>query len=194
MPSTPPVATPAIGTRPTTLRRAPRLFLTVLLTVLLATAVAVPAQGATRAPYCGITWGSLAKWGGTPSATTSFRGVRAGHHSCYDRVVVVLTGKAPGYTVGYVPGLYYGSTNRELNLRGDAMLAIWMNGPQRTPAHASELVDVRGLTTVRQVAWGGTDYGVTSVVVGTRARLPYRVFTLHDGSTTRLVVDIAHRW
>ena len=45
-----------------------------------------------------------------------------------------------------------------------------------------------------QVAWGGTDYGVTSVVVGTRARLPYRVFTLHDGSTTRLVVDIAHRW
>ena len=168
-------------------RRARRWFVRLVLVGLVAgvAPAAVATSSASAAtPYCGITWGSLAKWGGTPQATT-FRGVRAGHHSCYDRVVVELTGKAPGYTVGYVPGLYYGSTNRELNLRGDAMLAIWMKGPQRTPAHASELVDVRGLTTVRQVAWGGTDYGVTSVVVGTRARLPYRVFTLHDGSTTR---------
>ena len=36
----------------------------------------------------------------------------------------------------------------------------------------------------------------TTVALGVRARLPYRVFTLYDASTnrSRLVVDVAHRW
>jgi hypothetical protein len=49
---------------------------------------------------------------------------------------------------------------------------------------------VTGYQTFRQVAWAGTHHGTTSIGLGVRARLPFRVFTLPD----RIVVDVAHRW
>jgi len=30
--------------------------------------------------------------------------------------------------------------------------------------------------------------------LGVRARLPFRVFTLTDATTSRLVIDVAHHW
>jgi hypothetical protein len=51
-------------------------------------------------------------------------------------------------------------------------------------------VNVSGYRTFRQVAWAGSFEGVTTVGLGTRARLPFRVFTLPG----RVVVDVAHRW
>ena len=55
---------------------------------------------------------------------------------------------------------------------------------------------VAGFTTFRQVKWAGSFEGYTTVALGVRARLPYRVFTLYDASTnrSRLIVDVAHRW
>jgi hypothetical protein len=45
------------------------------------------------------------------------------------------------------------------------------------------------------VASAGSFEGVTNVGLGLRARLPFRVFTLSGpGSTTRLVIDVAHAW
>ena len=46
------------------------------------------AASADAAPYCGITWGSLAKSSSlmTPSSVV---GVRTGRHTCYDRLVAV---------------------------------------------------------------------------------------------------------
>ena len=58
-----------------------------------------------------------------------------------------------------------------------------------------ELVDVAGYRTFRQVAWGGSYEARTSVGLGVRARLPFRVFVLDGpGRGSRLVVDVAHRW
>jgi hypothetical protein len=59
-----------------------------------------------------------------------------------------------------------------------------------TFADESELVDVSGYQTFRQVAWAGSFEGESTVGLGVRARLPFRVYTLPG----RIVVDVAHRW
>ena len=49
--------------------------------------------------------------------------------------------------------------------------------------------------TFRQVASGGSFEGYTTVGLGVRARLPFRMFVLRGpGSGSRLVIDVAHRW
>jgi hypothetical protein len=45
------------------------------------------------------------------------------------------------------------------------------------------------------VVYAGSFEGYTTLGVGTRARLPFRVFALAGpGGDTRIVVDVAHRW
>ncbi len=64
------------------------------------------------------------------------------------------------------------------------------------PARPFEAVDVRGYDTLRQVAWLGSYEGRSGFGIGTRARLPFRVFVVEGGSARvdRLVIDVAHRW
>ena len=50
--------------------------------------------------------------------------------------------------------------------------------------------NVAGYPTFRQVAWGGSFEGYTTVGLGVRTRLPFRVFR----STNHLVIDVAHHW
>lgn len=71
--------------------------------VLAALGVMSPALAGTD-PYCGITWGSLAK-----QACQQIQGpitdLRAGQHACFDRLVVDIGGPAStavGYRVEYV--------------------------------------------------------------------------------------------
>ena len=52
-----------------------------------------------------------------------------------------------------------------------------------------------GYRTLRQVAWAGSFEGQTSLGVGVRARLPFRVTVLDGpGTGSRVVLDVAHRW
>ena len=89
--------------------KSPRSRLAIRSLVVAVAAGVLPAAAATSsaqaAPYCGIRWGSLAK-----SSSTMVQGpvtnVRAGRHTCYDRLVVDLRGRAPGYTVKYVSNVY----------------------------------------------------------------------------------------
>jgi hypothetical protein len=54
---------------------------------------------------------------------------------------------------------------------------------------------VSGYHTFRQVAWAGSFEGYTTLGLGVRARLPFKVHTLDGpGSGSRLVVDVAHYW
>ena len=63
------------------------------------------------------------------------------------------------------------------------------------PATKKELVDVSGFRTFRQIAGAGSFEGQTTIGLGVRARLPFRVFVLDGpGTGSRLVVDVAHRW
>ena len=166
--------------------------------------LAVPAQAKT--PYCGITWGSLDK---TVTATASTResdviGVRAGRHGCYDRLVIDLSGPARTATVRYVSQVFTDGAGTPVALRGGARLQIVVQAPAYNNstgagtyvfANPRELVSVAGFRTFRQVAWAGSFEGQTTLGLGVRARLPFRVFLLDGpGSHSRVVIDVAHLW
>lgn len=158
---------------------------------LLVAPAATGAAGADAA-YCGITWGSLAKHAGT-TVPGRITGVRAGRHACYDRLVLDMTGRVPGYDVRYVTTVLSEGGGFPVPVAGGARLAVVAKkGATTIPPMPS----VAGFTTFRQVRWAGSFEGYTTVALGVRARLPFRVFTLYDASTnrSRLVVDVAHHW
>jgi hypothetical protein len=161
-----------------------------------------PAQAA---PYCGITWGSLAK-ADSHMTGKPITNLRAGRHDCYDRLVVDIGPSGlgrPGYTVSYVPVVTQDGSGAPIPLAGGAFLQVGVNAPGHDanynltyrPANPSRAVNVTGFTTFRQVAWGGTFEGVSTIGLGVRARLPFRVLVLAGpGTGYRLVIDVAHRW
>jgi hypothetical protein len=161
------------------------------------------AASASAAPYCGIVWGSLTK-SGSVEAAPNLTGVRAGRHDCYDRLVLDLRGgSSAGFHVSYVDAVYTDASGALVPLRGGARLQIVVhassydvNGyPTYIPARPSELANLSGYRTFRQVAYAGSFEGQTTVGLGVRARLPFRAFILAgpDGGS-RLVVDVAHLW
>jgi hypothetical protein len=165
------------------------------------TAAAASASTPAAAPYCGIRWGSLAKASSTMVAGP-ITNVRSGRHACYDRLVIDLRGRAPGYTVKYVNTFTGAASGLPIALRGGAKLSVTVNAPaytpkgtaSYTPASRTDVVDVTGYRTFRQVRWDSSFEGQTQLGLGVRARLPFRVFTLQDATTSRLVIDVAHHW
>ncbi len=170
-----------------------------------ATTAVVAPTFAQAAPTCAITWGSLDKSAGALS-TDALTNVRAGQNTCYDRLVMDFKdadGAPVGYTVGYVPAVRQDGSGAVVPLRGSAFLQIHLYGPAYDanglptyrPANRNELVNVTGWQTFRQVAFAGSFEGYTTIGLGVRARLPFRVLTLDGpGGNSRLVVDVAHQW
>jgi hypothetical protein len=188
------------------MRKTLRLLVLAVVVALGALTLTTPASAA--APYCGITWGSLAKGDRQidPGAGLTVSGVRAGRHSCYDRLVVDLktSGYTPSWRVEYVSAVSEDASGRPVPLRGGADLLVTVGAsdhtvdgrPTYTPANRRELANVSGFRTFRQVAYAGSFEGVTSFGVGVRARTPFRAFLLEGSAAgkTRLVIDVAHRW
>ncbi len=180
-----------------------RLFSLALVLVTASGLALVHAGTAGASPYCGIYWGSLAK-SRTTVSSSSLTDIRAGQHACFDRLVLDFRGRTPSSVVRYVSGVPYQAQGGTIPLRGSAFLEILVSGPAYDPetgartyffSNRSELVDVAGWRTFRQVAFGGSFEGYTTIGLGVRARLPFRVFTLAGpGSGSRLVIDVAHRW
>lgn len=154
-------------------------------------------------PYCGITWGSLAKSGGTLSQAPLIT-TRTGRHDCYDRVVFEFDGQARGYRVDY--GEAY-TEGQGLALSPYTAGAAWLNVVLLEPAYApsgvttyphragDHVANVLAYRTLRDVVFGGSFEGYTTFAVGVRARLPYRVFVLAGpGTHSRIVLDVAHQW
>jgi hypothetical protein len=176
----------------------------------LAAAVAAVALGivgwvgpasAADSPYCGIRWGSLAKQA-APTGSSQLTGVRAGQHACFDRLVLDLSGRGGFYDVRYVDQVTQDGSGFVVPLRGGARLQIVSapaydasGRPTYRPANPAELVGVAGWRTFRQVAYAGSFEGQSTIGLGVRARLPFRVFTLDGpGTGSRLVIDVAHLW
>lgn len=179
-------------------------FHTWLTVILMAVGLGFLAPGPASATtsYCGLVWGSLAE-SDPAMSTASVTNVRTGQHYCFDRMVVDLNGPGAGYTVQYVPVVGQQGSGFSIPLRGSAFLQITVNAPSYdsnynatySPANKAELTNVSGYQTFRQVASAGSYEGYTSIGLGVRARLPFRVFTLDGpGSGSRMVVDVAHFW
>jgi hypothetical protein len=154
-----------------------------------------PAAAAARS--CDAHWGSKPKHAGV-MVQAKVRSARAGQHACYDRLVIDIgTGSKPGYRVRYVHHIVADGSGHVIKVRGKAKLLITVLAPAAAsfPASSHHLVNVAGFSTFRQVVGAGSFEGVTSVGVGLRARLPFRVLELRDpGHRTRLVIDVAHHW
>jgi hypothetical protein len=176
------------------------------LAVVTATTLVTPAA-ARAGTWCGIRWGSLDKAStGIPgSGPSPLINVRAGQHQCYDRLVLDFQGAgASEARVRYVPAVPHQSRSEPLSLRGGAFLEIVLltttydintGASTYPPANSHELVDVNGWRTFRQIADGGSFEGYTTIGLGVRARLPFRLFALAGpGGHSRLVIDVAHHW
>ncbi|MEU4192242.1 hypothetical protein AB0E69_10105 [Kribbella sp. NPDC026611] len=185
-----------------------------------AAAFAAPAlAGSSTAPHLASTtttttaacprgWGSLPEVNNhvrsQTTAPTAVTNVRTGRHACFDRLVVDLSGGPTGYDVRYVSSVRQDASGRLVPLRGGARLQIVVRAPAYnintgkatyTPRNQRELSNVAGYSAFRQVAFAGSFEGQTTVGLGVRARLPFRVFTLAGpGTNSRLVVDVAHHW
>ena len=186
-----------------------RLLLAAGLTAAVMSTGLLPAVAGAN-PYCGITWGSVAK--SAPQMTgATLAGARAGHHDCYDRLVVDLAGRpAAGYDVRYIAPPYRADGSGDaLFVAGGAVLQVIVRAPAYdangnatvpwggpgTVITRPDQFDARGFTTFEDLVWGGSFEGQSSFGLGVRARLPFRVFQLDGpGDGTRLVVDVAHRW
>lgn len=171
-------------------------------------AVAVPAvANATATSASSAAAGCPTGWGSLPEASTysgpgHLTNVRTGQHACFDRIVFDVKGKPSWFRVFYVNEVATVGEGRPVPLRGGAKLEIVLSVPSYddhaytdNPANLDELTNVAGYRTFRQVASAGSFEGETTIGLGLRARLPFRVFTLTDpGNTGRIVVDVAHRW
>ena len=178
-----------------------------------AAAFAAPAlSGSSTAPRTASTVSTAScprGWGSLPEANSRMvqspvTDVRTGRHACYDRIVVDLGGRAAGYDVRYVSTVYQDGSGSVVPLRGGAKLQIVVHAPSYdldagkatySPKNSRELTNVTGYSTFRQLAFAGSFEGQTTIGLGVRARLPFRVFTLAGpGSNSRLVIDVAHHW
>jgi hypothetical protein len=132
----------------------------------------------------------------SPSPAPVVTAVRVGHHRRYDRVVLQLAGRAPGFDVRYVHRLHRDPSGKDVNLLGPASLQVVLNPANghdpdtgdptlTTPARTAWRLDQ-----VRETAVIGDFEAVFSLGVGLAHRAPFRVLTLQH--PTRIVVDIRH--
>jgi hypothetical protein len=161
-----------------------------------------PAAGATAAPRtasspsCGSAFSTAAKHVNR-MVQSKVLTVRAGRHACFDRLVIDIgRGREPGFRVRYVKQIISDPSGMVLHVRGDAKLLITIQapaGPGYRP-NARNLVSVSHFRTFRQVRGAGSFEGITSIGLGVRARLPFRVFRVDNGAQpgSRLVIDVAH--
>jgi hypothetical protein len=158
---------------------------TVITAAATAATLAIPSSSA-QAAGCSVTWGSLAK-AVTNDTHRTLLSVRAGRHDCYDRLVLDLNRAGEGYRVRYVRAVHDQGQGAVVPLRGGAFLQV--DDQSQAYKHIA-MPNVAGYRTFRQVAWGGSFEGYTTVGLGVRARLPFRVFRYQN----HLVIDVAHHW
>jgi len=179
-----------------------RIIVAALAAVLISVGVLPVASAGAATPYCGITWGSLAKTAGPVSSPGKhLTNVRTGQHDCYDRMVLDLDGTtATGYSIKYVSNVYADGSGQLVPLNGGAKLQIVLRAPayntSGTPTYPATTgqklpgVSLTGYQTFRDAKFAGSFEGETIVGLGVRAQLPFRVFT----ETNRVIIDVAHYW
>ena len=160
---------------------------------------AFPAGAVTHhAAGCSVNWGINAKHRGSQTITvaTRVKGVRAGRHGCFDRLVIDMSGgKQPPFSARYVKKIVADPSGKVLKVRGKAKILIVVRGPAGRHYHpnAVNLADVSGFKTFRQLRGAGSFERVTSIGLGVRAKLPFRVFELGSSQAGwRIVIDVAH--
>jgi hypothetical protein len=145
-------------------------------------------------------WGSLAKSAPGMSPGTIV-GARIGEGPCADRIVFEILGPSPGFEVRYVSQIVADGSGAVIPIpEAGAKLRIVI----RTNAHdivtgrptLTSLPDPAQFAVFRGLVLAGDFEGITTVGLGVRARLPFRVFSLPGPKPghNRVVLDVARSW
>ncbi|HET6625879.1 MAG TPA: hypothetical protein VFG63_05780 [Nocardioidaceae bacterium] len=142
---------------------------------------------------------ALPDWRTTASSHTghlvTVTDLRYATHPRFDRVVIDLRGRRPGYTIGYTRRLHREGSGDVVRLRGKRKMVLSLH-PARAHDRAGDSVytgprkQAVHLPTLRGVAFLGDFEGYVTFGFGLDRRAPYRVFTLR--SPRRLVIDFKH--
>ena len=165
----------------------------ILLALLLALPLLLIPTTASASACPSIAWGSLPKDDPT-MGTGEVDNLRAGRHECFDRLVVDIDGPPAGYNVRYVQEVTADGSGAVVPTPGGARLQLIVRHPNFSPIPiGASQANVAGFQTFRSIVYAGSFEGQTTYGVGTRARLPFRVFSI-PGGHGRIVVDVAHKW
>ena len=154
-------------------------------------------------------WGTGRQVGSTAMSPSALYLTRVGQHPCFDRVVFDLNGPQPvGYTVRYVPVVLADPSGKPVPVAGHAVLQVTVRAPiygtddqghqpwRRAPAIGDSLVapsQISGWTSLKAVTFAGSFEAQTTIAVGVREQLPFRVLvTSGPYDYQHVVVDIAH--
>ncbi len=121
---------------------------------------------------------------------------RSGEHRNYDRFVIELRGKAPGYLVRYVNSPRYDGSGDRIPIYGKRYLLVVLTP---TRAHDNDgdnlyigprLRKNANLPTIKSFAFAGDFEGQVSFVLALRKKARFHVGELSN--PRRLYIDIAH--
>ena len=121
--------------------------------------------------------------------------LRVGEHGNFDRVVIDLDGKVPGYTVKYTRKLTYEGSGEAVPLKGRKFISIALFPAQAHNAQGANVYDGPKLRqyqmpALRGVAFTGDYEAQVSFGLALRQRSDFRVFFLH--APNRIVIDVKH--
>ena len=186
------------------LRRTVAVLVAVGAAVAMTAALVTSASAGTAEPSeaCQTPWTTGADTAATQNPSPLVA-VRTGVHPCFDRVVFQIAGSVgAGWDVRYVNVVHAEGSGNALPVPGGARLEVHL----RHPAHDAQgkstftvpvggsAANVAGYPVLRSVVFGGSFEGYTTLGVGTRATLPFRVFAVPGpGADTRIVLDVARR-
>jgi len=167
-----------------------RILVALTTSLLLGAAVAAPAP-VTALPAWRTTGTS---WENPDARAPKITNIRYAIHPNFDRVVIDVTGRLPGYRTGYARVHHYDGSGAVVPIRG----GLWIS---MHPAYAHRLDGsstyvgpdlVRpGFPTLKAIAFTGDFEGYVSFAFGLEPRrAPYRIFRLHDPQ--RIVIDFKH--
>lgn len=121
--------------------------------------------------------------------------LRVGEHRNFDRVVIDLDGRVPGYTVRYVRDLTYDGSGAAVPLRGRKFIAVGLFPARAHDARGDSVYEGPRLRqyrmpALRGVAFTGDFEGQVSLGLALRSRTDFRVSVLH--APNRIVIDVRH--
>jgi hypothetical protein len=120
---------------------------------------------------------------------------RAGRHSGYDRFVIEMRGKAPGYRIRYVTTPRYDGSGNRIPIHGTAYLLIVLtpanaHNSAGTVTYTGPRLSTVGLPTIKSFALAGDFEAHVSFALALRKKARFHVGELRN--PRRLYVDVAH--